>query len=233
MYGLMVILSISVANILLKVVCRKKELDIAIACTMEIYGGIGAILGAKILYCFECYLINQVILEVISCKNGYSFYGGVILGIVFIKIGCLIHRFCFEIYVRELCFIVPIMHSIWKLGCYFAGCCYGIETASAIGQKFTEGSIAPTNVSLVPIQLIECMCLLILSMFLWFLNRRNKLKFPISMYLVGYAIPRFFVEFFRENEKYMGLSVAQWISLMCVLIVGIKYVINDKRRFRR
>ena len=233
LYGLMVILGFSIANILIMIVCKCKSFDIKKAYILGLYGGIGAFIGAKGLYYIELLLESgsTVVLSK-SVNSGYSFYGGVLLGIAFLKIGALIQNIDLNMYAKELCFIIPIMHAFWKLGCFFAGCCYGIETNSVIGVVFPEGSVAPANIRLIPIQLIECLCLLFLSAMLWCLNKQNILKQPISTYVLGYSIPRFFTEFYRCSNRFFGITIAQFISLCCILYVAAKYVMDNIKLFK-
>ena len=110
-----------------------------------------------------------------------------------------------------------------RTGCFMAGCCYGIEVSW--GVVFPEGSLAPAGVPLFPSQLAEAAGHLLL--FFLFLSVKDKLRKKrdlLILYLGGYAVMRFILEYFRGDANrgfLLGLSTSQWISLLLLLVVVI------------
>jgi phosphatidylglycerol:prolipoprotein diacylglycerol transferase len=73
---------------------------------------------------------------------------------------------------------------------------------------------------------------------LFFFSRKPKPMGAISaVFLIGYGLARFTVEFAREPDDFlgllaMGLSMGQWLSLPMIL-VGIGLLVWSYRRARR
>lgn len=103
---------------------------------------------------------------------------------------------------------ILIGHVFGRVGCFFAGCCYGKLCFNGMGVSFPEGSTAAleypsaSGVSLpvYPTQLYEALFDLIL--FIIIISFRKKIKyFDIEVYLVSYAIFRFLLEFIRGDDR--------------------------------
>lgn len=192
---------------------------------------IGIGIGAKLLYILTIlpYLIQnfsgidwKTALPLLL-QGGFVFYGGLIGGII----GIYVYSKLFEISFKKLCMIlisvVPIFHSIGRIGCLLAGCCYGIEYHGIGGIIFYNSEIAPKGIPLFPIQIIESVCNLII--FIIILSTYKKFKGTyktIGLYFCLYSVLRFVLEFFRGDvaRGIIILSTSQWISIV-FLIVGI------------
>lgn len=207
-----------------------------------IWGVIGAIVGAKILYLITVlpsFLTDlpQLISSPVPFldtyfKGGFVYYGGfygVLLSIwIFSKaenlpIGQLIYA------------LLPggiLAHSIGRVGCFMEGCCYGRPTQSRIGVIFTKSSIAPDNVPLIPVQLIEAGGeFLLFIIVLMMIRKGTKAQRILSFYMIAYGCMRFALEFFRY-DSYRGfigpLSLSQLISIITVILgIGISFHGND------
>ncbi len=57
--------------------------------------------------------------------------------------------------------MLPLGHAFGRIGCFFAGCCYGISWKHGFVYHSTVG-FTPIGVPLLPIQLIEAGTLLVL-----------------------------------------------------------------------
>lgn len=74
-----------------------------------------------------------------------------------------------------------------------------------------------------------------LFLILWFFSRRARPLGAVSgMFLIGYGIFRFLVEFTREPDSFLGLlslglSMGQWLSLP-MIIVGVLMLVWSYRR---
>lgn len=96
---------------------------------------------------------------------------------------------------------VVLAHAFGRIGCFFAGCCYGIPTESFLGVMFPHGhahDIYPGE-EVLPTQLFEaafCFALFI------GLNKIQKFKgYEVEAYVIGYGIWRFLLEFIRGDER--------------------------------
>ncbi len=129
-------------------------------------------------------------------------------------------------------------HAIGRLGCFSAGCCWGLQCDRSWAVTFRnpdahELTGVPLNVPLHPSQLYESGAeLLIFAFLLWYIRRPHKTGTVIGMYLVLYSVARFAVEFFRHHDQALPFggpwSLTQWISLL-TLVLGMWLVLNPRR----
>jgi phosphatidylglycerol:prolipoprotein diacylglycerol transferase len=129
-----------------------------------------------------------------------------------------------------------------RLGCFFAGCCWGKPTTLPWGVRFPpeghEITGVPAGVPLHPTQLYESFAMLIVFFFLLWLHKRKKFSGQVILaYTAIYATVRFLIEFVRDDPRgdilglttLTGLSTSQFIGL----IVGIGALIFMIVRWRR
>jgi len=205
---------------------------------MLLYAGIGCLIGAKLLYLtvsVDDYWLegkgfgeNMRYWVMILMSGGLVFYGGLIGAFL----GAL--RYCvhFKVDFRESIHIViptvPLFHAFGRLGCFMAGCCYGIEYDGIFSVTFTASPAALNGVPLLPVQLIEMAGNLVLAAVLTVLFLRNVRISLAGIYLVCYAMMRFALEFFRGDAvrgSAFTLSTSQWISML-VLAIGILLIVR-------
>ena len=114
--------------------------------------------------------------------------------------------------------------AIGRIGCFAAGCCYGLPAAGLPwAVTFVGGSSAARypGLPLHPVQLYESLGCLLIALLLWSLRWRPNLRGRlIWVYLFSYGILRFSLEFFRGDVRPMmgALSLNQ---VICLGFVGI------------
>ena len=158
--------------------------------------------------------------------QGLTFMGGLIGGaatfIAFAlstKNGMI--RKCFfpvaEIAVPCIC----VAHCLGRIGCFLAGCCYGVESEFGIFFPTLGKTVIPT-------QLIEAIFLALLFALLLFFTLKNKLKgFNLPFYCIGYAIFRFIIEFFRADPRgaFLGFLSPSQVQSIVFLLIGIALLV--------
>ena len=110
---------------------------------------------------------------------------------------------------------ITIAHGFGRIGCSFAGCCYGHATDAWYGIWNDT-----LNAKTVPIQLFEAAFLFILSVTMIVLLFVFHFKYNMALYLVSYGIWRFVIEYFRADYRgdfIPGLSPSQFWSIIMVL----------------
>jgi len=134
---------------------------------------------------------------------------------------------------------VVLAHAFGRIGCFFAGCCYGIPTESFLGVIFPHGHAheAFPDTSIYPTQIFEAIFLFVLFIDL---NKIKKFRsIETEVYLIGYGIWRIFIEFFRADDRGSLLSFitteynvfptpSQYLSLLMVL-GGVYLLIKNKK----
>lgn len=121
---------------------------------------------------------------------------------------------------------ITIAHAFGRLGCFFAGCCYGAETDAWYGIACQVINKVNTGVKVVPTQLFECIFLVLLTVTMAILYFKFKFNCNLSVYLIAYGIWRFLIEFVRDDYRgadILGLPPSQFWSLVMVLL-GIGYI---------
>ncbi len=160
--------------------------------------------------------------------GGLVFQGGVIGGMLtaiylFRKHKLPFFKTC-DIFVPAL----SIGHGLGRMGCLFAGCCYGKPAPheawwTLVFPDIHDG-IAPAGIPLYPTQPTEALGELFLFLILVYLGRRKPFEGAVlSFYLVAYSFMRFMIEYWRGDESrgfvFGGLfSDGQFVSLVTIII---------------
>lgn len=126
---------------------------------------------------------------------------------------------------------VVLAHAFGRIGCFCAGCCFGIPTESYLGVLFPYGhahELYPGEL-VYPTQLFEAGFLFILFFLL------TKVQFfknkEVETYLIGYGIFRILIEFIRGDNRGVFLPLfttqynvfptpSQFMSLLMVFLGG-------------
>ncbi len=171
-------------------------------------------------------------------RSGGVFYGGFIAAVIASVI--LMRRWNLPWRKTADAFApgIALGHAIGRLGCFSAGCCWGVPTTSWIGVRFTEKASeltgVPVDSALVPTQLIEAAANLLIFVFLLWLTKRRKFEGQIIYsYLMIYSVARFIIEFWRDDPRgtLFGLSTSQFISIV-MFAFGLIMTIYHWRRMK-
>ena len=154
-------------------------------------------------------------------SGGWVVYGGILGGILAAYIYCRMRNLKFKDYFDLMLPGVSLAQAFGRVGCFFAGCCYGIETHSHFGVTFPAHSLAPSGVPLVPTQLLSALGDLIIFLVLYRMYENEKTRtYTGAGYLVLYSLGRFLIEFLRGDVErgHIGfLSTSQFISVFMML----------------
>lgn len=230
-YGLMIAIGIIVAAALFINKGKKKGFDEDSLLNLIIFAVLGGMLGGKGLFILT--EIKDIIKEPSILLNfGYGFvvYGAIAGGALAMysyskKKGWNI--------AEMLDMTVPglaIAQGFGRIGCFFAGCCYGAETSLPIGVAFPKGSLAPAGVHLHPTQIYSSIFDFSLGFLLLYYSRKERQTGKVTgLYLIIYSIGRFLVEFLRDDPRgNVGiLSTSQFIAIF-TLVLGFMVFNNGK-----
>lgn len=130
--------------------------------------------------------------------------------------------------------VVPLFHVFGRIGCFLAGCCYGIESSFGFLVNGNEFSPGINGVRRFPTPLLEAGCNLIIFLVLLGLYQKGRAKDKLLyLYLLIYPVVRFGLEFLRGDEIrgfLFGLSTSQWISIGLILFAGISLIAKPRSR---
>jgi phosphatidylglycerol:prolipoprotein diacylglycerol transferase len=229
---------------------RARQLDSTRVMDLGIYIIISALVGAKLLLLVTDYqTFSRDPRELLTlARSGGVFYGGLILAVgvalwYIRRIGLPLWTTC-DVFAPG----IALGHVVGRFGCFFAGCCYGKPTKLPWGITFTDPFAAanvgtPLGVPLHPTQLYEAGAELVILAVLLATERKGR---PFAgrtfwLYMLLYAVSRFFIEFFRGDERgAVGVfSTSQFISVLLaplaivMLVYLARVVAPEPKRARR
>ncbi len=226
-YGLMYVLSFSIAYLLITHNAKRKNLplkkdDIA---DLIFYLALGVILGGRIgyilFYNLSYYLENP--LKVFAVwEGGMSFHGGLIGTVLFTYFYIRKKKISFTM-LADLCApVVPVCLCLGRLGNFINGELFGRVTNLPWGMVFPGGGLRPRH----PSQLYEAFLEgPVLYTILWLVQRKKDLRPGVVFwcFITFYGLFRFLVEFTREPDPQIGyilhfFSMGQLLSFPMFLL---------------
>ncbi len=233
-YGCMIVLGLLTAYTLLMRDQKQAQLissdQLQTVLTLSVFSGI---IGGKLLYLLEFFHHDYVSWKtfLLFAETGFSVLGTFIAIIITSAIYLRWHHIpIFALFDRVFLY-VPCMFSIARLGCFFAGCCYGMPTNSSFAVCYTHpDSLAPLGMYVHPTQLYSSVLELFLFIFLYFFMqyRFKKSGQLYAIYLIGMSFERFLIDFLRGDRTliYAGLSFSQIVAVgvfmfgICIMILA-------------
>lgn len=201
---------------------------------------VGARLGYVVFYNFSYYLAHplEIILPV-SFKggmhftgiSGMSYHGGLICTIIGAWWYIRKHQLNFRQMADLLIPCIPIGYTFGRLGNFINGELWGRTTDALWGMYFPTGGPVLRH----PSQLYEAFGEgIVLFAVLWTI--RNRISLPGAMlpiYLMGYGIIRFLIEYLRQPDEHLGFVLLSFSmgQLLCVamILAGIILLIMLRR----
>lgn len=211
-------------------------LDLAMVCTLV------GIIGARLFHVFveaPAYYLESPIRVFYVWQGGFVGYGafiGVIAGmIVYLKA----RKLPILPYADLIALSGPLIIFFMRVGCVGAGCCYGKPTDFFIHLVFTDpASDAGHDYPGVPLhaaQLYDMLNAVICFAIVHWVERRKAFQGQVTLvFLMAYAVMRFFVEFLRGDEDrgiFLGghLSTSQITGIVIVAVCSLLYGYWKKR----
>ena len=192
---------------------------------------VSGVVGSRIAYVIEHWsseFASDPFSVIRVDQGGLMFYGGFILASIVFAGWCLSKREKPLALADLLCVVVPLGHAFGRIGCFFYGCCYGKQSGCAAAVCFPRGSpawyeqlnagqissVARESLPVLPTQLFEAGANLLLFVALFLFYRRFR-RGTAALYLVGYAVIRFVMEYLRGDPRAAvgPFSISQTISL--------------------
>ena len=219
---------------------RARGLDANKVMDLGIWIIISALIGAKLLLLIvDVDSFRQNPRELLTLlRSGGVFYGGLIAAVAVAF--WYLRRYRLPVWTVCDAFApgIALGHVIGRMGCFFAGCCFGRATSVPWAVTFTntyanENAGTPLNVPIHPTQLYEAGAELAILGLLLRLERRWR-PFPgrtFWSYLLFYGVTRFIIEFYRGDARGMvgDLSTSQFVSVLLVPLSIIMLIVLARR----
>jgi phosphatidylglycerol---prolipoprotein diacylglyceryl transferase len=223
-YGLCIAVGVGLAVFLmlcdtklLKIICKEQ---LIFTMQLMIFSGY---FGGRLLFLFsEAQSWSDYLMLFAFWQPGLSILGCV-AGVIFSMVCYLAwHKISILFYLDRVAICAPLAQSFGRLGCFFAGCCYGIEGSGWWSVTYTcQNHSAPLYVALHPVQLYSSICLMaIFLLFFFVLKPRVKTTGVfVGLYLILIGLERFLIDFIRSDRLFLAhsyfsiFSFHQWIAL--------------------
>jgi phosphatidylglycerol:prolipoprotein diacylglycerol transferase len=192
---------------------------------------VSALVGAKaMLLVVERDRFGWSVSELMNLfRSAGVFYGGLIAAVAVALFYLWRHRMPVWTVTDVFAPGIALGHVIGRLGCLFAGCCFGRQTdapwAITFHNEFAHQNVGtPLDLPLHPTQLYEAGAELLILGLLLALERRGR-AFPgrtFWTYMLVYGISRFIIEIYRGDARgvvnFFGtpLSTSQFVSVLLV-----------------
>ncbi|MFQ8703636.1 MAG: prolipoprotein diacylglyceryl transferase, partial [Eisenbergiella sp.] len=130
-YGLMIAIGVLAAYYTVEYRTKKREMEWEKVFPLAIWAVLGGFLGSKLLYMLTRLpdLIADPSLIAGSLKNCFVVYGGILGGIFSAWIFCRRSRMDFLKMFDLVMPSVALAQGFGRIGCFLAGCCYGMEVS--------------------------------------------------------------------------------------------------------
>jgi len=232
-YSILLLLGVIASLVIFKSYSKHYKLDPDWTYSILMLGVISALAGIVSATLFQL-LFNVLENNGIDSYFSMTFFGGLLGGatcfllIYFLRIKKKYPNanFIEVLTIAPAC--ITAAHGLGRIGCFCAGCCYGIETDSPLGMKFPH-----LDHAVYPTQLFEAIFLFILCAVLFYLAYKKHFKYTMCVYLTGYGIFRFCIEFIRGDDRgaylFGILSPSQVFSIAAILIaIGLFIYLKKK-----
>ena len=210
-YACMILLSLILGALFIYIYLRKQSIE-------KKYVLIYILM--MVIYSIICGIVlDSIINKRSNSVIGLSSYGG--------AIGVILSAIIFEkmhssdgLIIKSAIISLPLIYSISKIGCFLAGCCYGIPFNGAFSVTYTAG----LNIPLVPVQLLETIVFMLIFIVCVLFRKKYRI---IGITLVLSAIGKFLLDFLRYSHLNEIISTNQIISITFI-IIGIVLILKPK-----
>ncbi len=217
-YGLMYLLAFGTVYLLLRYRIRHERLEFSIELiqTYFIWAILGVLIGGRLGYVIfydGSYFIHHPLQIVLPFDfengihytgiSGMSYHGGVLALVIGTLIFCRKYHVNFWRLADLLSSAIPLGYTFGRIGNFINGELYGRVTTVPWGMYFP---LDPTHRLRHPSQLYEAFFEgIFLFVVLWSLKKRVRPDGALfALYLMGYGIVRFVIEFFRQPDPQLG-----------------------------
>ena len=248
LYGLIFLAGLAVAIIIARKISHRVSLPKPDVLYGALYAFIGILIGSKIVYCItmlpklikiwdlldKAYpsFLNRIAYILTFLFGGYVYYGGLIGAVVFLYIYCRQYKVDFVAFIDVFAVMIPFVHGVGRIGCFLAGCCYGIEYHGPFAVQFPyqEGVPELSEVPKFPVQLFEAGLNFIFFGVLLFLFMKVGLRAGkvLGVYLIYYSIVRFILEYFRGDAIRGSIGVLSTSQIISIVLLPIGIFLTIK-----
>ena len=212
-----------------------KGLDPKLIQDFSIYALLGGVVGARlyfVLFSEPAYFLEHPG-EILAIWNGgMGIIGSLIGGFLAAVWFCRRNKIPFLKLGGTLAPGMALGQTVGQFACLLNGDSYGRPTDLPWAITFTDPrSMAPLNIPLHPIELYEMAAYFLVFLLVWQMRKRYRTDgFAFFIYLAGYGMARFIVDFFRGDPAMLawGLQAAQVVGAAAILTSLVGFLLLKK-----
>ena len=228
LYGIMITLGLIAGLFVAIWLGKSRNLKSDDFITLALYVIPLAILGARTYFVIFSG-VEFTFVEFFEIWNGgLAILGAVIGGALGVLLYSLIHKKSFFDLADVLAPALFIGQAIGRIGCYFAGCCYGYEIENTNLHFFPIGFNADGVWHYATMFWESAWCLLGFFLLIAIFKKFKQTGVVISSYLILYGIGRAIIETFRGESLFLfetGLKISQLLAIIMIIIGIISLII--------
>ena len=244
------ILAFILSNLILIIGGHRRGFPLYKWFTLLLFTSFFFLIGTKVFVLDLTSFLSLITHGTIPQVQGRSALGGLLLGGLSLYIGMKALKLngnVLDVYALSL----PISLGVQKLGCFSAGCCYGVESTAFWGVRYPANTMAHFNHYLMdliplsepysklvhPVQLYEFFAgLLVFAIVYSLRNRWSKHGVLFSLSIGLYALIRFGNEFLRDpmghptgGKVSFLFSNEQWVLLFISILSIYWFIVNRNK----
>jgi phosphatidylglycerol:prolipoprotein diacylglycerol transferase len=254
-YPLMFGLALAVAGSAMVLLLRHTGTSLRTRANLFLLMVLAVVIGGRAVYAaLYWHEVQGQMHEFLDFSGGGEVLFGSVLGAVMAGgIGAKLARIRAGDFLDAAAVSAPLGVAIGRIGCFCYGCCYGTPTRLPWGVSFpkmidTEGNVvgslpflahirdhligaaASRSAPVHPVQLYECLADLLLFAGLLIAWRSRRLAGRLApLFIFGYCVVRFCMEFIRTEDRYGPLSLYQSLST-AIGLAALTWFLGASRR---
>lgn len=197
----------------------------------------GVILGGRlgyVLFYSPEYFMHHLADIPKMWQGGMSFHGGLLGVITGTYLYCLKHKLSFFDLMDRMAPTACIGLFLGRMANFINGELYGNVTTSPLGMIFPNGGALPRHPSQLYEAALEGIVLFILLNIVLFARKKARRMELSGLFLIGYGLARFTVEFFRARDANLTNGIFEVISMgqiLCIpmIVVGMWFVFKTRK----
>lgn len=232
-YGIMMALAFVCAIWVATYNAKKRGFKTEDIFTLALYIIPFSILGARTYFCIFTETPHTFWQFFEIWNGGLAILGGVIGGVIAILLYSKIHK---KNLLEILSIAAPSLilgQAIGRIGCFFAGCCYGVEVLNP-ALHFFPISIEIDGVWHYATMFWESfLCVVGFIILQTLLNKNAPKGTTVCAYLCYYGTIRAIIETFRGDSLYLfgsGIKVSQALSIVLIILGIIGFILIHTKK---
>lgn len=114
--------------------------------------------------------------------------------------------------------VLPLTYGISKIGCFLAGCCYGLPYNGPFYVKYHGDMVYVSEMTLFPVQLAETVVFILIFLVGYYWAYVKDLENATILILCVCALAKFLLDYLRASHTNQILSMNQ---IACIIVAAL------------